>query len=133
FVLPGVTAQRENVLAPNEIITHVTLGAASPRSATYIVRSKEANDWPVGLAAVSLQIENGACTGARVCLGAVAPTPWRVPAAEAALQGKPVTEETAAAAADAAIAGATPLSQNGYKVATARAAVRRAILSAAAR
>ncbi|HVR75577.1 MAG TPA: xanthine dehydrogenase family protein subunit M, partial [Planctomycetota bacterium] len=97
FVLPSVNAQRENVLAPNEIVTHVTLGAASPKSATYVVRSKEANDWPVGLASVSLQIENGACTSARVCLGAVAPTPWRAPAAEAALQGKPVTEETAAA------------------------------------
>jgi xanthine dehydrogenase YagS FAD-binding subunit len=64
-------------------------------------------------------------------MGAVAPTPWRAQAAEAALTGKQITEETAAAAADAAVRDARPLSQNGYKVQVARTAVKRAILNAA--
>ena len=42
---------------------------------------------------------------ARVVLGAVAPVPWRSQAAEQALAGKPITEETAAAAAEAAVRG----------------------------
>ena len=39
-------------------------------------------------------------------MGAVAPVPWRSPAAEKALAGKTITEETAAAAAEAALQGA---------------------------
>src|SRR4029453_2957897 len=107
--------RRENVRAPHEIVPHVVLGAASPKSATYEVRQKESNDWPVTIASVSLKLDGGACAEARICLGAVAPTPWRASGAEGALKGKPVTEETAAAAAAAAVEGATPLAQKGYQ------------------
>jgi xanthine dehydrogenase YagS FAD-binding subunit len=67
---------------------------------------------------------------ARVVMGHVAPIPWLSPEAEMALAGKRVSEETARAAADAALEKATPLSQNAYKVQLARVAVRRAILKA---
>jgi xanthine dehydrogenase YagS FAD-binding subunit len=63
-------------------------------------------------------------------MGAVAPVPWRSKAAEDALVGKPLNEQTAAAAADAAVRDARPLSQNAYKVQVARTAVKRAILHA---
>jgi xanthine dehydrogenase YagS FAD-binding subunit len=63
-------------------------------------------------------------------MGAVAPVPWRSQAAEQALAGKAITEETATAAAEAALRGATPLSQNAYKIQVAKTAVKRAILSA---
>jgi xanthine dehydrogenase YagS FAD-binding subunit len=53
------------------------------------------------------------------------------PAAEQSLAGKAITEETAAAAADAALKDARPLSQNAYKVDVAKVAVKRAILRAA--
>ncbi len=131
FVTPKTAAQRETILAPNELVTHVILGAPSPLSATYEVRPKEANDWPLSIASVALKVEGGLCTEARICLGAVAPVPWRPQAAETALKGKAISQESARAAADAAVAGATPLSQNAYKVKTAHAAVRRAILLAA--
>jgi xanthine dehydrogenase YagS FAD-binding subunit len=63
-------------------------------------------------------------------MGAVAPIPWRSTAAETALAGKRITEETAAAAAEAALQGARPLSQNAYKIQVAKTAVKRAILHA---
>ena len=69
--------------------------------------------------------------GARIVMGAVAPIPWRVQNAERALVGKAVTEQTAMAAADAAIQGAKPMTQNAYKVQIARTAVKRAIMKAA--
>jgi carbon-monoxide dehydrogenase medium subunit len=47
---------------------------------------------------------------ARVALGAVAPTPLFVPAAGAALVGKPVGTEAIEAAAQAAKSAATPIS-----------------------
>jgi xanthine dehydrogenase YagS FAD-binding subunit len=68
---------------------------------------------------------------ARVVLGAVAPVPWRSEDAERALAGKPLSEQTATEAADAAVRAAQPLNRNGYKVQIARTAVKRAILQAA--
>ena len=73
----------------------------------------------------------GACRAARICLGAVAPVPWRAKEAEAALQGQKVTDETAAAAAAKAVAGAKPMEKNGYKIQITQTAVKRAILAAA--
>ena len=52
-------------------------------------------------------------------------------AAAALLAGSVVTKELAAAAGEAAVAQARPLSHNGYKVDLARVAVKRAILKAA--
>ena len=133
FVLPKVDPKRETVLAPNEIVTHVILPAptARPLSATYEVRSKEANDWPLSVASVALKVEGGLCVDSRIALGAVAPVPWRSKEAEEALKGKPLNEASAAAAADLALKGAAPLSRNAYKVKTAHTALRRAILAAA--
>jgi xanthine dehydrogenase YagS FAD-binding subunit len=68
---------------------------------------------------------------ARVVLGAVAPVPWRSPAAEAVLKGKPLTEQVAAQAADAAVKNAVPMTQNGYKVQLARTTLMRALMQAA--
>ncbi len=64
-------------------------------------------------------------------MGAVAPVPWRSQAAEAALAGKTINEATAAAAAEAALRDARPMSQNAYKIQVAKTAVKRAILNAA--
>jgi len=132
FVLPDEkNVLRENVLKPNEIVTHVVLPPNKARSATYEVRQKESHDWPLALASVALDIEGEACRAARICLGAVAPIPWRVKEAEAALAGKKVTDEAAASAAAQAVAGAKPMDKNGYKVQIVQTAVKRAILAAA--
>jgi xanthine dehydrogenase YagS FAD-binding subunit len=66
-----------------------------------------------------------------VVLGHVAPVPWPAPEAEAALAGKTVSDSVAEEAGKAAVAKATPLSKNAYKVQLARVAVKRAILAAA--
>lgn len=131
FALPKDNVLKENVLANNEIVTHVSVGKGNPRSASYVVLQKESHDWPVGFASAVLQMNGDTCESARVVLGAVAPVPWRAAGAEAALAGKKITMETATAAAEAAATGASPLSQNGYKVQIVKAAVKRAILLAA--
>jgi xanthine dehydrogenase YagS FAD-binding subunit len=59
-----------------------------------------------------------------------APVPHRAKAAEAALRGKPVHEQTARDAARAALTGAEPLTKNAYKLPIFEALVRRAILAA---
>ncbi len=68
---------------------------------------------------------------AKIVMGHVAPVPWIAEAAAKSLEGKAITPETAAAAGEAAVAGAKPLSQNAYKIQIARVCVKRALLEAA--
>ena len=132
FTLPRQSLRMENVLAPDELLTHVILPApGAVKSGHYEVRYKASHDWPIAFATVLLTMNGATVQSARVVMGAVAPIPWRSPAAEQALAGKTITEETAAAAADAALKDARPLSQNAYKVDVAMVAVKRAILRAA--
>jgi xanthine dehydrogenase YagS FAD-binding subunit len=101
------------------------------RVAHYEIRQKAAFDWPLAVAAVALKTDGANVQAARVVLGHVAPTPWLSSEAEAALKGQNLSEQTAQKAAEAALSGAKPLRQNGYKVQLARVAVKRAILKAA--
>lgn len=131
FTLPSVNVRVENVLAPNELLTHATLPApGNVKSGHYEVRYKASHDWPIAFATVLLTMNGQTVQSARVVMGAVAPIPWRSHAAEQALAGKSISEDTAAAAAEAALQGAIPLSENAYKIAVAKTAVKRAILRA---
>jgi xanthine dehydrogenase YagS FAD-binding subunit len=58
----------------------------------------------------------------------VAPTPLRMLEAEAVLEGQIPSEELARRAADVALAGATPLAQNGFKVDLAHALIWRGVM-----
>ena len=131
FVAPKTEDEREHDLKQDEIVTEIVLPpAAGRKSAHYEVRQKDAFDWPLATAAVVLQMSGSHVQSARVVMGYVAPTPWVSEEAAQAIVGKSISEETAKAAADAAVQGAKPLSQNAYKVQLARVAVKRAILKA---
>ena len=131
FLMPDKNLFGETVLQPNELLTHVLLPApGSAKSATYEVRYKQSHDWPLASAAAVLDLSGTTIRGARIVMGAVAPIPWRSQAAERALAGKTISEQTALAAADAAIQGAKPMTDNAYKVQIARTAVKRAIMKA---
>jgi xanthine dehydrogenase YagS FAD-binding subunit len=132
FLMPDRNMYGETVLESNELVTHVLLPRQpNVKSAHYEVKFKQSHDWPVTMAAVALVMNGTTVDSARVVLGAVAPVPWRSPAAEAVLKGKPLTEEVAAQAADAAVKNAVPMTQNGYKVQLARTTLMRAIMHAA--
>jgi xanthine dehydrogenase YagS FAD-binding subunit len=76
-------------------------------------------------------MKGSSIASARVVLGAVAPTPWAASQADQVLAGKSLTPALAEEAAKAAVANATPLSQNAYKVQLTRVAVKRALMQAA--
>jgi xanthine dehydrogenase YagS FAD-binding subunit len=132
FVIPKAEGEREHSIRANEILTEIAIPSEARewRNATYEVREKEALDWPLATASVAVKLEGDRISAARVVLGHVAPTPWRPRDAERALQGKALSESTAADAGEAAVRGAKPLSGNGYKVQLARVAVKRALLQA---
>jgi xanthine dehydrogenase YagS FAD-binding subunit len=132
FVTPQNADTREIALLPNELVTEIVLPSTDTHSATYEVRQKEALDWPLATASVLLNMAGDTVSSARIVLGHVAPTPWVAADAERAISGKAVSQAVAGDVAKAAVEGATPLSQNRYKVQLARVAVKRALLAAAA-
>jgi xanthine dehydrogenase YagS FAD-binding subunit len=133
FTMPTLrNVQKENVLGDDELMTHVVLPPpGNVKTGHYEVRYKASHDWPLAFSTVVLAMNGTTIQSARVVLGAVAPVPWRSEDAERALAGKPLSEQTATEAADAAVRAAQPLNRNGYKVQIARTAVKRAILRAA--
>ncbi len=132
YRVPRHARQREHILEASQLLSHILLPRAEGvANATYEIRQTAGPDFPLASAAAALTIEGGVIRSAMIVLGQVAPTPWVSHAAAQALVGSPVTLETATAAGEAAVADATPLSDNAYKVQLASVAVRRAILSAA--
>ncbi len=133
FTMPTLqNVLKENVLDDEDILTHVILPAPGiVKSGHYEVRYKASHDWPLAFSTVVLTMSGNTISSARVVLGAVAPIPWRSKAAEAFLAGKPLNEATAAAAGEAAVSEAKPMSGNAYKVQIAKTAVKRAIMNAA--
>jgi xanthine dehydrogenase YagS FAD-binding subunit len=132
FVAPETDVRRENVIGEREIITEIMIPAPPQgASSAYIKQGeKESYDWPLAEVAVVLEREGNVCKRASIVLGAAAPVPYRARAAEAALAGKTIDDDIARKAAKAALEGATPLSQNAYKLKIFEAIVRRTILAA---
>lgn len=135
FILPTVDPERENKLAPNQVVTEIVVPAPAEgtRSAFLAVKERAAFDWPLGEVAVALGMRGPTIASARVVLGQAAPIPWRSREAEAALVGKPLTEDTARAAGEAALKPARPLRDNAYKVPLLATLVARTIMAAGGR
>jgi len=131
FISPEQDVTRENIIRSGELITNIVIPASRARTAYYKQGEKESFDWPIADVAVALEMQGGRCNRASIILGAAAPYPYRATGAEARLQGATIGEETARAAAEAAMDGATPLAKNGYKIPIFEAIIRRTILRAA--
>jgi xanthine dehydrogenase YagS FAD-binding subunit len=133
-LLPGNTPQRETVLEPGDLITHVTLPppVAGSKHLYLKLRDRASYEFALASAAVVLTIVGGKITRARIALGGVGTKPWRSPEAEAALTGKAANDATFRQAAEAALRGAKPQSENGFKVELARRCLTHALRTAAA-
>jgi xanthine dehydrogenase YagS FAD-binding subunit len=133
FVLPERDVLHENILRPGEILTAVVLPKPSPglRSSYRKVRARGSWDFALAGVAVALNIEAGTVIAARVVLSGVAPVPWRAVEAERVLLGQKLGAELALRTSDAAVVGASPLSQNGYKVELVKGIVQETILAMA--
>src|SRR5271166_3930227 len=134
FVIPAAQGQLEHDLKPDEMVIELIVPPPSKslKAATYEVRQRAAFDWPLSMASVALEMDGNTVKSARVVLGHVAPIPWISSEAAQALVGKTITPDTAMAAANAAVAQAKPLSRNKYKITLTKAAVKRALINAAA-
>ena len=136
-LLPGATPHRETVLEPGDLITHVTLpaatatGGAASRHVYLKLRDRASYEFALASAAVIMSIADGSVKQLRIALGGVGTKPWRSPEAEAALLGQPATPANFRKAAEAALAGAKPQSENAYKIELAKRCLTHALQMAA--
>jgi xanthine dehydrogenase YagS FAD-binding subunit len=121
-VLPGNTPQRETVLEPGDLITHVTLPAPVKGSKqVYLkLRDRASYEFALASAAVVITISGQNVTRARIALGGVGTKPWRSPEAEAALVGQSANAANFRKAAEAALRDAKPQSHNAFKIELAK-------------
>jgi xanthine dehydrogenase YagS FAD-binding subunit len=122
----------ETTLRSGEVITGFCLpaGAWARRSVYVKVRDRSSYEFAAASAAVGLALDGDRVRDARVGLGGLAYRPWRSHEAEAALIGKPLTEDSAKSAADAAFAGAVTHGGNEFKPELGRRTLVRALLQA---
>lgn len=150
FVLAGPKGQR-NVAAADfflgtymtdmqadEILTEIHVKPSTAKTVSaYCKLKRKTGDFATAGAAVVLEMSGGVVSSARIALTNVAPTALDAKAAAAALVGKPLTEATIKAAADAAMAICDPAEDlRGdieYKTAMAGEMTKRAIRLAASR
>ena len=130
FRTPQSEGEKEYVLGENELLMEVRIPLQESSNATYEVRQRQALDWPLAAAAVSLNMDGATVRSASVVLGHVAPVPWMASAAAEVLRGQTLSTDLARQAGEAATRGARALSRNGYKIQLARVAATRAILRA---
>jgi xanthine dehydrogenase YagS FAD-binding subunit len=131
---PGTTPDRENNLREGSLITaiEVPVTAEARRSGYLKVRDRESYEFALTSVAVGMDVRNGVVRAARVAAGGVGTVPWRLPAVERALIGKPANVDTWTGAAALAPEGSRPLSENGFKVELLRRAVERQLATVAA-
>ncbi len=134
FLEPGTTPQRENVLEPGDLITAVTLPPmpAGTKTVYLKLRDRAAYEFALASAAVVVETSGGTVKRARVALGGVGTKPWRSVAAERALEGKKADPANFRHAAEEALKGAKPQSENGFKVELAKRCLVRAMTMATA-
>jgi xanthine dehydrogenase YagS FAD-binding subunit len=133
-LLPGNTPQRETVLEPGDLITHVTLPAPVKGSKQLYLklRDRASYEFALASAAVVISVAGGNITHARIALGGVGAKPWRSQEAEAALVGQPADQTNFRKAAEAALREAKPQSQNGFKIELAKRCLTHALKMAVA-
>ncbi|MER5204770.1 xanthine dehydrogenase family protein subunit M [Streptomyces sp. NPDC002825] len=120
--LPGDRPDLDTVVAPGELITGVTLPPPPPGALSAYRKARDRASYAFALASVALvlTVEDGQVGHAALAFGGLAHKPWRAQAAEEVLRGAPATTETFRRAADAELAAAEPLRDNGFKVPLAR-------------
>jgi len=128
----------QNAMNADEILTEITIPRTGPQLAGEYIKfsPRDMMDLAYIGVAVAYNLANDKkCSGVRIVLGAVAPTPIRAKNSEALLEGKVLTEELATQVGDEAARESKPISDvrssADYRRAMVAIMTKRAILNAA--
>jgi xanthine dehydrogenase YagS FAD-binding subunit len=129
FIGPAVDIERMTALQPGDLLTQIRIPSTWAGSRFYFEKARDRAVWdfPLANVASAAKVNNGVIEDIRIVANGVAPYPVRFIAAEDAVRGQQVNEQTAVQAADIAIRGVTPLAHNGYKVTLLHNLVKRSI------
>lgn len=117
--LPGDSPQIESVLELGELIIALRIPASGlARHSLYLkLRERASYEFALVSVAAGLIRDGRRISEVRLALGGVAPKPWRLPVAEAALRGVDLGNRAALrSAVDRGFADARPGKQNGFKI-----------------
>jgi xanthine dehydrogenase YagS FAD-binding subunit len=130
YVGPEKNLLKETVVGSAEMVVGVEIPVPTPGSKGLYLKLKErgAFDFAIASAAVMVTLKSDIVSDARIVLGGVAPTPLRATGAELALRGKKI-RDAMGHACKAAVEGASPMSNNGYKVRAAKGIIEEALSS----
>lgn len=114
------------VLEPGELLTEIQIPIPDPSQKSRYKRFafRKSIDFPV----INLAITVDRDYHYRICLGGVAPVPYRASKAEALLDGREITQSLAEQAGLAAAEDAKPYEANAYKVQLIKTLVKRELL-----
>jgi xanthine dehydrogenase YagS FAD-binding subunit len=120
--LPGNEPWRDNHLKQGELVTSIDLPAGDfSGHYTYLkLRDRLSYAFALVSVAVALKVEGGKMSDVRIALGGVAHKPWRVPAAEAMLNGQAASPDLFHQAAARILDGAVGQGTNDFKIELAR-------------
>ncbi|MEM5429323.1 xanthine dehydrogenase family protein subunit M [Cupriavidus oxalaticus] len=131
--LPEDRPEIDTTLAPGELVVALELPPSPYAAHAHYLKVRDRSSFAFALVSVAaaLEFSDHIVRSARLALGGVAHKPWRVPAAEQALTGRPLSAHSAAEAARLLVDGARPYEHNAFKVGLAQRAVVRALQVAA--
>jgi xanthine dehydrogenase YagS FAD-binding subunit len=122
YRLPGDQPELDTTLEHGELITAVILPELPmARSSTYRkVRDRASYAFALVSVAAAVELEDGLISNTRIAFGGLAHKPWRAEQAERSLIGTAPSDEAYGRAAEAELAAAVPLRDNGFKAVMAR-------------
>jgi len=128
----------QNVMSADELLTEITIPKTSPQLVGEYIKFSPRDMMDLAYIGVAVAYNFGGdkkCTGVRIVLGAVAPTPIRAKNSEALLEGQVLSEELAVKVGDEAARESKPISDvrssADYRRAMVGVMTKRAILNAA--
>ncbi|HMA81945.1 MAG TPA: xanthine dehydrogenase family protein subunit M [Candidatus Binatia bacterium] len=128
----------QNAMSADEILTEIRIPKTGPQLVGEYIKFSPRDMMDLAYIGVAVAYHLGdakKCSGVRIVLGAVAPTPIRAKNSEALLEGQVLTEEIAAKVGDEAARESKPISDvrssADYRRAMVGVMTKRAILNAA--
>jgi len=133
FIGPSTDITRMTILKPGDLLTQIHIPATWANASFYYEKVRDRGSWDFQLVSVAaaFRMSGGTIEDARIAVNGVAPFPVRLDGVERLVRGTSGDEATQIAAGDLAIAGASALARNDFKIPMMRNLVRRAVRSVA--
>jgi len=122
FTLPDKDVTVENVLADDEIITHIEIPLLPNGTSSAYLKFTERGSWDFALVSVAAVINhnNNKINSGRLAFGGVAPIPWNDDELDKKLGGLTLKTDSLMKFSKSVLTNADPLEYNEYKIQLAR-------------